>query len=110
MQRMGEFGVSVAVFQIEGMDALDACDLAAHIVMKRSRKERNPIFFPLSITNTDLRLIEINIGDAEANRFGDAESATVHETNGKLFLGRNVDEDASDLILRQDERESSGLF
>jgi hypothetical protein len=55
-------------------------------------------------------MFEVHIGDAEADGFGDPESAAVHESYRELVLRRDTFEETFNFLHGEHEREFPRLF
>jgi len=100
MQSMGERRVPESGFNVFAMDALYRGEVRSESLAQRCGQESRPVSSSLSVTNNNLRSVEIDILDAETKRLADSESGSVQEFCDESVDARHRLQKVGDLSFR----------
>lgn len=103
-QRRGQIDGAVAPFKILPMDALDVAELLPEGPDEAGGQQRDVSDRALAGTHRDLKVVDIEIADAQTQRLNKAETGALEQPNDELSGGRAGQrvEQAPNLILGED--------
>lgn len=109
-KRIGQVDGAVSVFEVLLVDLLDAGEVFAQGWEEAIGEHGEAVFFAFAFANDDAALFEIQVFDAQAQAFDDAQAGAVEDFCHELVgAGEGVD-DALDFAFGEDGGEAFGLL
>lgn len=94
----GEVDCAEAVLQVFLVDQFYVLDMKPKGLMQAVGEDGEAVIFSFSVADDDLAVVEVDVFDAEAHGFHDAESAAVHDLGDEFGCAGEAGDEAFDFI------------
>ncbi len=109
-QGKGQIDGPVAFFQVTLMKLFDARQVGLERLAQLVREYSNPVFHSFPFAHDNLALIEIQVFDAQADTFHQAQAAAVEEFGHQLRVAGHLPQHGLYFGLAEDDGEMFGLL
>jgi hypothetical protein len=107
---VGEVDFAIASFEILVVDEGDVFDLGLEGGDDGFREDGGAVVFTFAIADDDLAITEVNVFDAQAETFHEAESASVEDFGHELGKPSHVVDNGEGFLLGEDGGKGFGFF
>lgn len=103
-ERVGEVDGTIAARELFVVQSFDALEVFLEWRDERIGEDGDAVLFAFAIADDDRAISKINVFDAQAHTFHQAQAATVEELRHQAMRARELSEDTTRLFLGEDVR------
>ncbi len=105
---VGKVDVAAAARELGVVPGADGPQVRREVGLERGGKHRDAVLLALAVADEDLVAGEVEVLDAQAQRFHEPEARAVEQGRDEARLAAEAGEDAADLVAREDDGEARG--
>jgi len=107
---IGEPDLAESISQVGLVDALDGFDLPAQVGDEGGGQDGGAVVFAFSVADEDLAVAEVDVFDAQAHTFHQAQAAAVEELGHELGRTAHFGDDEHGFLVGEDNGQGFGFF